>query len=155
VEVLDKIPIASAGVPIMVMRVAVARPGGLDAGSGMTLQPEPQSARKAREFVRERLRSMGFPLDVVSDGATVATELVTNAVTYAHGTPCLIMVGVSPRGRRPVIEVHDSSPQPPVQQEPDFIAERGRGLHIVAELCAGGWEYFPTATGKAVVAWLR
>jgi anti-sigma regulatory factor (Ser/Thr protein kinase) len=139
----------------MVMQVPVARPGGLEAGPGMTLAPEPQSARKAREFVRERLRGLGFPLDVVSDGAAVATELVTNAVTYAPGAPCVVVVRVSPRGCRPVIEVHDSSPQPPVPQEPDFVAEHGRGLHIVKTLCAGGWECFPTPTGKAVVAWLR
>jgi anti-sigma regulatory factor (Ser/Thr protein kinase) len=139
----------------MVMQVPVARPGGLEGGPGMALAPEPQSARKAREFVRERLRGLGFPLDVVSDGATVATELVTNAVIHAPGAPCVVVVGVSPRGCRPVIEVHDCSPQPPVPREPDFVAEHGRGLHIVETLCAGGWEYFPTATGKAVVAWLR
>jgi anti-sigma regulatory factor (Ser/Thr protein kinase) len=139
----------------MVMRVAVARPGGLDVGSGLRLDPEPRSARKAREFVRGRLRGLGLPLDVVSDGAAVATELVTNAVTYAPGGPCVVVVGLTPRKGRPVIEVHDSSPRLPVQQEPDFVAEHGRGLHIVAELCAGGWECFPTGTGKAVVAWLR
>jgi hypothetical protein len=133
---------------------AVAPHGGIDVGPGMALAPEPRSAGKARAFVRERLRGLGFSLEVVSDGATVATELVANAVTYAPGGPCWVTVRLSPR-RRPVIEVHDCSAQPPVQQEPDFVAERGRGLHIVEKLCAGGWEFFPTPTGKAVVAWLR
>jgi anti-sigma regulatory factor (Ser/Thr protein kinase) len=147
-------PHPSAAFPSPATIGAVAPQQGLNTGPGMTLAPEPQSAGKARAFVRERLRGLGFSLEVVSDGATVATELVTNAVTYAPGGPCWVGVRLSPRGR-PVIEVHDSSTQPPVQQEPDFVAERGRGLHIVEKLCAGGWEYFPTTTGKTVVAWLR
>ena len=33
-----------------------------------------------------------------------------------------------------VLEIWDCSPEPPVPQDPDFLAEGGRGLHVVDEL---------------------
>lgn len=69
------------------------------------LRPEPQSAGRARAWVRERLTSMGHPELV--DSATLATsELVTNAVLHARTG---ITVAVHAEGDEVRIEVADTS----------------------------------------------
>jgi anti-sigma regulatory factor (Ser/Thr protein kinase) len=111
------------------------------------LDPEPASVRKARDFVRRNLRELGFP-GSVDNGVLIASELVTNAVREAPDTPCLVAVRVG--AGHPVIEVHDGSPEPPTMQSPDFVAERGRGLHIVDALCED-WDCVQSGGGKAVI----
>jgi hypothetical protein len=39
-------------------------------------------------------------------------------------------------GKHVVLEVWDCSTEPPVAQDPDFLAEGGRGLHVVDGLGA-------------------
>jgi anti-sigma regulatory factor (Ser/Thr protein kinase) len=111
------------------------------------LDPDPVSVRKARDFVRTNLRELGFP-GSVDNGVLIASELVTNAVREAPDTPCLVAVRVG--AGYPVIEVHDGSPEPPKMQSPDFVAERGRGLHIVDALCED-WDCVQSGGGKVVI----
>lgn len=111
------------------------------------LDPEPASVRKARDFVRANLCALGFP-GSVANGVLIASELVTNAVREAPDTPCLVAVRVG--AGHPVIEVHDGCPEPPKMQSPDFVAEGGRGLHIVDALCEE-WDCVPSGGGKAVI----
>jgi anti-sigma regulatory factor (Ser/Thr protein kinase) len=111
------------------------------------LAPDPASVRKARDFVRTQLRDLGF-LESVDDGILVVSELASNAIASAPETPYSVTVRVG--AGHPVIEVHDCSPDLPKKGEPDFMSERGRGLHVVDELCAG-WDCVPSSCGKAVV----
>ena len=120
---------------------------GLAFSREIKLDPDPASVRKARDFVRTNLRELGFPASV-DNGVLIASELVTNAVREAPDTPCLVAVRVG--AGHPVIEVHDGSPELPEMRSPDFVAERGRGLHIVDAL-SDDWDCVQSGGGKAVI----
>ena len=79
----------------------------------------------------------------------IVSELATNAIHAAPENPYVVKVRIG--SGYPVIEVHDHSPEPPEKCEPDFVAEHGRGLHVVEELCEG-WDYVQSGNGKAVIA---
>jgi anti-sigma regulatory factor (Ser/Thr protein kinase) len=115
------------------------------------LCPVPESARRARDFVRAQFIRWGLP-GCAEDAALIADELVSNALNYAPETPFSVML------RRdhgsPVIEVADGSPDLPVLKPPDFLAESGRGLHIVDALSLA-WDSYPVSGGKVVWAKLR
>jgi anti-sigma regulatory factor (Ser/Thr protein kinase) len=105
----------------------------------------------ARRFVRSNLCDLGFP-ESADDGALIVSELVTNALRYAPHMPCLVVV----RGDagRPVIEVHDGSPEFPEKREPDLVSAHGRGLHVVEALCED-WDCVRFSGGKAVIVKLH
>jgi anti-sigma regulatory factor (Ser/Thr protein kinase) len=111
------------------------------------LDPDPESVRKARDFVRTNLCELGFP-GSVDNGVLITSELVTNAIREAPDTPCLVAVRVG--AGHPVIEVHDGSAEPPKIRPPDFVAEGGRGLHVVDALCED-WDCILSDGGKAVI----
>jgi anti-sigma regulatory factor (Ser/Thr protein kinase) len=111
------------------------------------LDPDPASVRKARDFVRTNLCDLGFP-GSADNGVLIASELVTNAVREAPDTPCLVAVRVG--AGHPIIEVHDGCAEPLEMQPPDFVAEGGRGLHIVDVLCES-WNCVQSGGGKAVI----
>jgi anti-sigma regulatory factor (Ser/Thr protein kinase) len=88
------------------------------------------------------------------DAAVVVSELVTNAIRY----------GLRPGARNPlrlvlvrydhqlVCMVTDPADTAPRLQEPDWIAETGRGLHII-EAMSRAWGWIPLLDGgKAVWA---
>lgn len=62
----------------------------------------------------------------------IASELVTNSLTYAPSLP--IWVGIWQTGAFLDLEVWDCSPKPPVYLDAECLADGGRGLHIVKEL---------------------
>lgn len=111
------------------------------------LDPDPASVRQARHFLRSNLCDLGFH-DSADDAALIVSELVTNSVREAPNTPCLVVVGAG--AGHPFIEVHDCSPELPKKCEPDFVAQHGRGLHVVDALCVQ-WECVRSETGKAVI----
>jgi anti-sigma regulatory factor (Ser/Thr protein kinase) len=88
------------------------------------------------------------------DAAVVVSELVTNAIRY----------GLRPGARNPlrlvlvryehqlVCMVTDPADTAPRMQEPDWVAETGRGLHII-EAMSRTWGWTPLlGGGKAVWA---
>jgi anti-sigma regulatory factor (Ser/Thr protein kinase) len=88
------------------------------------------------------------------DAAVVVSELVTNAIRY----------GLCPEARDPlrlvlvrfelqlVCMVTDPTDTAPRMQEPDWVAETGRGLHII-EAMSRAWGWTPLrGGGKAVWA---
>jgi anti-sigma regulatory factor (Ser/Thr protein kinase) len=83
---------------------------------------------EARRFVARELEALGYP-GLVEDARVVVSELVTNSVANASGKP--VWVDIRRAGKYVVLEVWDCSPEPPVAQEPDFLAEGGRGMHLV------------------------
>src|SRR6266498_1131667 len=112
-----------------------------DAGPAMDrkakLCPTPQAPGEARRFVRHHVTELGFP-NAVEDATLIVSELVTNAINAAPNCP--IWASVRNVGRCLILEVRDGSPKPPVFQPADFMAEGGRGLHVVDELSASwGW----------------
>jgi anti-sigma regulatory factor (Ser/Thr protein kinase) len=121
--------------------------GAVASSREIKLDPDPASVRKARDFVRSNLRDLGFP-ESVEDGVLIVSELVTNVVLWARQQPCLVVVRVGTG--HPVIEVHDAAPELPEKRDPDFVAEHGRGLHLVDALCAQ-WDCVQSDSGKAVI----
>jgi anti-sigma regulatory factor (Ser/Thr protein kinase) len=124
----------------------------------VTLVPIPQSVSIARIFVRHQLICLGRT-DLISDAATIASELVTNAINATASddprTQGRIRMYLGPHDGRPLLEVWDSCPWMPAFREPDFVAESGRGLHIVRSLAAGlGWRRDEERGGKTVWALL-
>ena len=111
------------------------------------LPPDPQSARRARRFVREQLTTVG----VDSEGAEhVVSELVANVAEHARTTVHVAVV-VSDSVR---IEVYDGNAVIPAVIDAAADAERGRGLAIV-EAYANTWGVTPTGDGKMVWAELE
>lgn len=104
----------------------------------LRLSERATSAGLAREFARTTLLSWQSPVDV-DDAVLVVSELVTNALLHAHGTP-LIRLLPAVDGVR--IEVCDDSPQPP-------LPARGLGLALVESL-ATSWGSSARDRGKAV-----
>jgi anti-sigma regulatory factor (Ser/Thr protein kinase) len=102
------------------------------------------------------------------DVAVVVSELLTNALRHAvpqggppgDGSPG----GVRGRGRWPVrlalvqpgqsvlCAVADPSPRPPQPKAPDYLAESGRGLHVISALSDRWGHTVPTDAGKVVWA---
>ncbi|MFF0743792.1 ATP-binding protein [Streptomyces sp. NPDC004111] len=82
----------------------------------------------------------------------VVGELVTNAVRHTSGWWRLRLRGGH---ELLVVEMDDSSPEPPVAREPDFSGGGGFGWHMVQRL-AGQVEVRMLPEGKRVSAtWLR
>ena len=121
--------------------------GAVGSTRELKLDPDPASVRKARDFVRRGLGDLGFP-ESAEDGVLIVSELATNVILWAPQQPFLVVIRVD--GDHPIIEVHDGSSVLPERREPDFVAEHGRGLHLVDALCAR-WECGKSGSGKAVI----
>lgn len=120
-------------------RVATRTPG-LHAGS----------VRAARDFTRATLQRWGVTT-CRDDVAVVMSELLTNALHHALPPGAAqprwpIRLGLLQPGPCVLCAVADPSDQVPMLKDPDYLAESGRGLHVVASLSSGwGW----TAPGRA------
>jgi serine phosphatase RsbU (regulator of sigma subunit)/anti-sigma regulatory factor (Ser/Thr protein kinase) len=108
------------------------------------LAAELTSARRARLLVRRRLRRWGLA-ELIPIAELLASELVTNAVRYAHGAIALRLV----REGGLVCEVLDDSAALPRLRHAGDDDERGRGLQVVSQL-AQRWGARRTPTGKVV-----
>ena len=135
------------------------------------LNPVPEEARTARQFVRELLTC--WDLGYLSDDAElIIAELVVNAVRHglrtaphavvagAHGAPgvaggsalrlCLLR-----RVGEVMLAVTDPSNEAPTPRATGWMGESGRGLQIVGALSyVWGWSPME-GRGKAVWAVLR
>jgi two-component sensor histidine kinase len=73
---------------------------------------------------------------LVSAATLVVSELVTNAQRHAPPADATvdgpILLRLVRRGQDVMCLVADASDRPPVLVEADFVAETGRGLHLVA-----------------------
>ncbi|WP_431677662.1 ATP-binding protein [Kitasatospora sp. KL5] len=139
-----------------------------------TLAPRYEAVRSARDFARTTLRNWGLE-SLFDDVALVASELVTNALRHAVGAPpdgCTgqgiqvpaqpgrlqaadsrtpIRISLVHRAPQVVCAVSDPSSQGPVAREADFVAESGRGLHLVDSF-SSSWGWHPLA-GAGKVVW--
>ncbi len=104
------------------------------------------SVTRARHFVRDVL--LGWDLEgLVEDAQLGTSELVANAVRHA-GTDLVLTIRVD---GLVTISIQDGQPElrRPVIADSDFLAENGRGLHIVAAI-AHDWGITTAANGKVV-----
>ncbi|MFJ5232018.1 ATP-binding protein [Kitasatospora sp. NPDC088391] len=132
-----------------------------------TLAPRFEAVRTAREFTRDTLNGWGLG-ELFDDVALVASELVTNALRHALGQsepsrvpaqsmPQLsaetlpIRISLVHRAPQVVCAVSDPSSNGPVAREADFVAESGRGLHLVDSF-SRSWGWHPLA-GAGKVVW--
>lgn len=101
---------------------------------------------QARHFVRDTLLAWDRP-DLVEDAQLGTSELVANAIRHA-GTDLVLQVSED----GPVtIAIQDGQPElrRPVAADADFMAENGRGLHIVAAI-SQDWGITTAVGGKVV-----
>ena len=111
-----------------------------------------QSVGVAREFGLATLRRW-MVADRTDDIAIVLSELLTNALRHGAdqpGRPVRLAL-VQPAGFVLVV-VADPGRQVPVLKEPDYLAESGRGLHVINALSDSWGCTTPTDAGKAVWA---
>jgi anti-sigma regulatory factor (Ser/Thr protein kinase) len=115
----------------------------------LELAARTDTARRARRFVRDRMREWGLAVqdDVV---LLLVSELVNNAVLHAR-TDIEVVVDVA--GSRLRVAVHDRSPQD-VRIHRGGPGDAGRGLLLVERL-SDGWGVVRTGGGKGVWFELR
>ncbi|GGK98392.1 hypothetical protein Sme01_62130 [Sphaerisporangium melleum] len=129
--------------------------------SRLALAALPGSVRAARRHVHDHLRLWGLP-HLIETAELVVSELSTNAVK-ATGFPTdspsygelsnglnAICVGLYVAGACAVIEVWDSSDEPPLRGDADLDDEGGRGLLLV-EALATRWGFRRVEGGGKVV----
>lgn len=109
------------------------------------LPADATSPRQARRFVTEALNEWNCAA-VLDTVALLTSELVTNAVVHAKGTPQIVVQATEHQLR---IEVHDQEHTSPVRRAPDASGPGGRGLLLLDEL-ATEWGVEPRPGGKAV-----
>jgi hypothetical protein len=102
------------------------------------LRPHPLSVGQARNFCTRRLSSVlsglevgGCYDDVVTDAATIASELVTNALTAGSTT---IELSLALRDGSVLLTVADDAAGEVVVATPAITDIKGRGLLVVAAL---------------------
>jgi anti-sigma regulatory factor (Ser/Thr protein kinase) len=121
-----------------------------------------RSVGTARDFCLSTMRRWGVQ-DRGDDVAVVVSELLTNALR--HAVPqARAAAGPAARSRWPVrlglvqpghfvlCAVADPSPRLPEPKEPDYLAESGRGLHVISALSDRSGCTAPTEAGKVVWA---
>lgn len=112
-----------------------------------------QAPGQVRRWAADLLTRWGRA-DMIEDALTVLTELVTNAC-QAEATRMVVLI--EPDAGPDAIEVcvWDDAPGVPQKHEPDFCAERGRGLFMVDALAAR-WGHHPLSLelgGPGKVVW--
>jgi anti-sigma regulatory factor (Ser/Thr protein kinase) len=129
------------------------------AAATCALPPQPESARRAREFTRITLQDWGMTgqIDVAE---LVVSELVTNSLRHgllsAQWMPGEHPIGLTILRLAPYLMcmVIDPGISCPVRVDACASAESGRGLQVV-ESCSVRWGWEPIAgEGKAVWALL-
>lgn len=143
-----------------------------------TVQPDPESVTEARHFAVSRLAEWGVP-ELADDVGLVVSELVTNALRHSGGTsrgrpgddvhregvyddpadplgsaPSAIRLRLGHDAPWLLCGIMDASPAAPRRKEPDYIAETGRGLHLV-ESFSVRWGWRALSQGKVVWALFR
>jgi anti-sigma regulatory factor (Ser/Thr protein kinase) len=108
------------------------------------------SPRTARASARAWLSQWGRD-DLSDDTEAVVAELVANAVQASEQDATPVALRLVLATASVMVEVFDNAPGLPAPREPDYLAESGRGLHLVAAL-SHDWGWTPARGGKVVWA---
>lgn len=115
-----------------------------------------KSVRRSREFVRAVCLCWQYHEEQIDLAVQLVSELAANAVT-ASDSDKVRSTGLKRIGVRLldledslVIEVWDTSPEPPVLVRPSADVEHGRGLQIVDALSIR-WGHYDVGSGGKVV----
>ncbi|WP_433245257.1 ATP-binding protein [Actinomadura nitritigenes] len=155
---------------------ALTEPAG--PAASFIVRPDPESVTEARHFALSRLSEWGLQ-ELTDDVGLVVSELVTNALRHSGRATCgrpgddVHREGVyddpaDPLGSAPsairlrlvhqkpwlLCGIMDASQAAPRRKEPDYIAETGRGLHLV-ESFSVRWGWRTLSRGKIVWALFR
>jgi hypothetical protein len=117
------------------------------AGASELFVPVPTSVHAVRRLVRATLERWGRGR-LADDACLVASELATNAIRHASSA---FEVRLQQRESIVRIAVRDISPRRPERQELDEATFGGRGVAMVAQLCAR-WGTEARVDGKVVWA---
>jgi anti-sigma regulatory factor (Ser/Thr protein kinase) len=113
----------------------------------LALPPVRTAPRLARQLAICALT--GWGLQDLIDGVTlIVSELATNSALHAGE----LALSLFQDGGDLVIEMWDSSNEPPEQQDEDLGSLHGRGLVLVGAI-AGDWGWHPVRNGK--ITWAR
>jgi anti-sigma regulatory factor (Ser/Thr protein kinase) len=107
-----------------------------------------------RRLVDQGAAQWGLPKRIQHDARLVLTELASNA-TRLYPRQMLKTWIAYPETQ--VLELCVWDPDPfnvPVLKEPDYEAEKGRGLQLVAAL-SREWSWYPSETSGGKVVWAR
>jgi len=135
-------------------------PLATSSATSCALPPRYEAVGDARRFTRHTLQR--WDLESLLDSVElVASELVTNALRYAlppdttENTEAAVRLSLVRWSTRVVCAVGDPSAHGPAVKAPDWVAESGRGLHLV-ESFSESWGWHPLAgAGKVVWALFR
>ena len=125
-----------------------------------TPAPATQSIAAARAFAVATTQRWGIGA-AGDDVAAVVSELLTNALRHAlpqaqvpgvPGSAWPIRLGLLHPGPCVICAVADPSPEVPVPRQPDWLAESGRGLQVVASL-SSQWGYCLAPSERGKVVW--
>ena len=128
----------------------------------LDLRAEASAPGDSRTFVHKVCTSWALPEERIDIAALLTSELVTNAIQATGVTETqpvvvltcadlqLVWVRLVERKDSFVIEVWDTSPQPPRLVEPCDDSQHGRGLQLVNALSIR-WGYYDTHMGSKVV----
>ncbi|MFJ9893585.1 ATP-binding protein [Streptomyces sp. NPDC091280] len=112
-----------------------------------------RSPHEARKRITRTCREWHVPPEITDDLALIISELVTNAVTHAHGdtvTVALVLIG-----HEVWVAVVDRGPRTPFEaRHAGDDDEHGRGLFLVKAL-ASRYEICPAGAGTAVTVCLN
>ncbi len=117
----------------------------------LQLRANPIQFAAVRRIVGAHLRLWGHE-SLIDPAAMCVTELLANVYRHVSRPECELALLNVPGGVR--ASVSDMSSVLPVASEPDWCAESGRGLFLLAHT-AERWGTMPTATGKTVWVLLR
>jgi two-component sensor histidine kinase len=105
--------------------------------------------RAARSYVRRVVRGRGMSVERLQDLDLLVSELVTNAVLYAHTD---VEVAVHADADAVSVEVRDFGPGTPSPRDPAGGGDGGWGLQLVGTV-SERWGVSPAQPGKIV--WFR
>jgi len=111
-------------------------------GFEVAFLPAERRVGQMRRIIRAQLRHWDLT-ELADDAMLVLSELVTNAIRHAGGSPVGLRVRHSARELR--IEVTDGTPIPPRPRSAGVTDENGRGLFLVAAF-AQEWGVSPDGT---------
>ncbi|MFE0629648.1 SpoIIE family protein phosphatase [Streptomyces sp. NPDC058864] len=133
--------------PCAAVLAARTRTFGSGAVATWDLAPDPAAVSNARKHVAGKLAAWGLP-DAAQTTELIVSELVTNAIRYAH-PPFRLRLIRHDNGL--TCEVSDSSSTTPHLRRARTLDESGRGLFIVAQLTQR-WGCRHTEDGKTIWA---